>query len=123
MMEGKDNSLSEDDEVVLEDALLDITADLLTTTEGEDFLDRLFALDAGQWMTTAELCPNDSSIHQRLLAAEQLGGGRLDVTWLAYPVSQYGMGYCLIIFYFEALHWSTTPIYNRSLFLRKRDNS
>lgn len=41
------------------------------------------------------------------------------VTWLDHPKAAYGEGYCIIIFFVEALHWKNVALYNKRLFLSK----
>lgn len=102
----------------LEESLADITADLVELKENSPFLERLFAVRAGQWLDAAVLCSQLIDITDRLEGLSESFEGALHVTWLAYPESVYGDGYCLIIFFVEALHWSNIAVYNRRHFLQ-----
>lgn len=104
----------------VEESLADITADLVELKENNLFLERLFAAPAGQWLQVAALCSKLTHISIGLEELSESFEGTLHTTWLAYPESVYGDGYCLIVFFVEALHWSNVAIYNRRHFLRTR---
>ena len=103
----------EDAHISLKDELSDIYADLLT--DSRTFLERLFSSEPGQWLPLTSI----SELHlQRIQEINEQFGGAVDVTWLDYPNSASGKGFCTIIFFLEPLLWSYIAIYNRQLFLK-----
>jgi hypothetical protein len=93
-----------------ENQLSDITADLVELEENGVFLERLFSLEAGQWVDAASLCNG---------VTQKLQDGVVQVTWLDYPNAAHGKGYCIIIFFAEEYHWSNVALYNKKWFLQK----
>lgn len=106
-------------EMELEDKLSSITADLVEFESNSQFLERLFSEEAGKWIEIEPLCNGLKEIESQLEELRESVEGTLQVTWLDYPNAAYGEGYCIIIFFVEALHWSNLALYNKQLFLRK----
>ena len=100
-----------------EDQLADVTAGLITLEENEIFLERLFYSRAGEWLDVESLCIGLTRIEGQLKSLLDSLEGTLHVTWLEYPHSAYGEGYCVIVFFLESLHWSNVALYNRQRFL------
>lgn len=98
----------------MEDELSDLAADLLSDTRYEAALMQLFSQKAGVWVFATSLLGDE----RRLQAVEELAGGPLRVTWMDYPGSDYGAGYCTVAFFVEASLWSSIGVYNRGRLLR-----
>lgn len=103
----------------IEEQLADITADLVEREENSLFLERLFSQKAGTWAAAAVLCDDLVPIKTQIEQLQKQGTETLQVTWLDYPRSAYGKGYCVIIFFSADLHWSSVAIYNQRWFLQK----
>lgn len=103
----------------IEDQLADITADLVEREENRLFLERIFAQKAGVWEATAVLCNNLAPMKTHIEQLQKHLAGTLQATWLDYPRSGHGEGYCVIIFFLEELHWSSVALYNKQWFLQK----
>jgi hypothetical protein len=105
-------------QMTLEDDLTDITADLVQLEENSPFLERLFSLQAGVWEDAAVLCHDLGHRKDQIEQLQKQLPGKLQVTWIEYPKSAYGSGYCVIIFFAEELHWSNVALYNKAWFSR-----
>jgi len=106
-------------QVNIEDQLADITADLVERDENSLFLERIFSQKAGVWEATAALCNHLVHIKTQIEQLQKQLAGTLQATWLDYPHSGHGEGYCIIIFFLEELHWSSVALYNKQWFLQK----
>jgi hypothetical protein len=103
----------EDAHISLEDELSDICADLVSYDS--TLLDRLFSSKSGLWLDVASSC----ELHlERIKEINQQVGGAVDITWLDYPNSTSGKGFCTVIFFLEPLLWNYIAIYNRLLFVK-----
>lgn len=96
------------EEMELEDKLSDFTAELVASKNNSLFLERLFATDAGQWLDVDFLSDRLEQITSQLQELRNLCEGNLKVTWLEHPTAD--SGYCLILFYMEALHWNNLAL-------------
>jgi hypothetical protein len=103
----------------VEERLADLTADLVEYEENSVFLKRLFSLKAGVWEDVTALCRDIGHLEDHIAQLQQSAKDRLRATWLAYPASTHGKGYCLIIFFAEELHWSNIALFNKQWFSRK----
>ena len=103
----------------VEERLADLTADLVEYEENSIFLERLFSLKAGVWEDVTALCRDIVHLEEHMAQLQRSSKGRLQVTWLDYPASTQGKGYCLIVFFVEELHWSNVALYNKQWFSRK----
>jgi hypothetical protein len=103
----------------VEERLADLTADLVECEENSVFLERLFSLKAGGWEDVTALCRDIVHLEDHMAQLQRSSKGRLRATWLNYPASTHGKGYCLIIFFAEELHWSNVALYNKQWFFRK----
>ena len=103
----------------VEERLADLTADLVECEENSVFLERLFSLMAGVWADVTDLCRDIVHLEDDMAQLQQSSKGRLRATWLDYPASTHGKGYCLIIFFTEELHWSNIALYNKQWFSQK----
>ena len=103
----------------VEEKLADLTADLVEYEAHSVFLERLFALKAGVWEDVTVLCRHVVHLEDHMAQLQQSSTGRLHATWLNYPVSTHGKGYCLILFFAEELHWSNAVLYNKQWFSQK----
>ena len=103
----------------VEERLADLTADLVEYEENSVFLERLFSLKAGVWEDATTLCRDLVHLEDHMAQLQRSFKGRLRATWLDYPASTHGKGYCLIIFFAEELHWSNVALYNKQWFSRK----
>ena len=106
-------------QVNIEDQLADITADLVEQDDNSPFLERIFSQQAGVWEATAVLCSDLAHIKTQIEQLQKQLAGTLQATWLDYPNSGHGAGYCVIIFFLEELHWSSVALYNKQWFLQK----
>lgn len=102
--------------ITLEDQLSCLTADLLELKTNQQFLEELFKVASGQWRDVGSLCTNLDQIISELELIYHNCEDKLQVTWLDYPQSVLGVGYCLITFYLESLHWSQVSLYNKKYF-------
>ncbi len=108
----------------IESRLTDIAADMLTESHG--FLERLLLSKEGKWLTASILCKgldflssiSENKAEKELELLENEAEGVLLVTWLSYPETAYGEGYCIIIFFVESIHWSTIAVFNKDVFLQ-----
>lgn len=113
-------SLEEIDlDIDIEDRLSCLTADLVEFESNSLFLQRLFSIDAGKWVEVGPLCSDLRQVEVQLRELREVLEGELRVTWLEYPDAANGAGYCLILFFVEALHWNNLALYNKQLFMRK----
>ena len=96
-----------------------MTADLVEQNDNSPFLERILAQQAGVWEATAVLCSNLAPIKTHIEQLQKHMAGTLQATWLDYPNSEHGAGYCVILFFLEELHWSSVALYNRQRFLQK----
>lgn len=103
----------------IEDKLADLTADLVECEANHAFLERLFAVAPGVWTDVAVLCHDITPIKDHMTPLQTSSVGPLHATWTDYPPSTHGKGYCLIIFFAEAWHWSSVALYNKQWFLNK----
>ena len=105
--------------MTIEDQMADITADLVELEAYQPFLERLFSLQAGVWTTASLLCKDLLHIQEQMKHLEKKIADRLMISWLDYPVSTHGEGYCLIIFFVESLPWSQVALFNKQWFLQR----
>jgi hypothetical protein len=103
----------------IEESLADLTADLIGCKANSAFLERLFSLKAGVWADVTDLCRDIVHLEDHIAQLQRSSKGRLRATWLNYPISTHGKGYCLIIFFMEELHWSNVALYNKQWFSQK----
>ena|GEM_PF-1015601 len=103
----------------VEERLEELTADLVESEENSVFLERLFSLKAGVWEDVTALCRDIVHLEDDMAQLQQSSKDGLRATWLNYPASTHGKGYCLIIFFIEELHWSNVALYNKQWFSRK----
>ena len=103
----------------VEERLADLTADLVECEENSVFLERLFSLKAGVWEDVTALCRDIEHLKDHMAQLQRSSKCRFRATWLDYPASTHGKGYCLIIFFAEELHWSNVALYNKQWFSRK----
>lgn len=107
----KNLNLQED--IELEDQLSCLTADLVEYKSNQQFIKNLFAIEAGKWTNIDTLCKGMTNIKTELELIKNSCDGLLQVTWLDYPMTTMGEGYCVIIFYLESLHWDNVALYNK----------
>jgi hypothetical protein len=103
----------------VEERLADLTADLVEYEENSVFLKRLFSLKAGVWEDVTALCRDIGHLEDHIAQLQRSAKDRLRATWLAYPASTHGKGYCLIVFFVEELHWSNVALFNKQWFYRQ----
>ncbi|WP_107666623.1 hypothetical protein [Cyanothece sp. BG0011] len=112
-----DRNIEKQEEMDLEDQLSCLTADLIEYKKNKMFLNNLFNVESGQWTDINTLCQGINHLQNQLELIEKSCDEQLTVTWLDYPLSTMGEGYCLIIFYLESLHWDNIALYNRKDFI------
>src|SRR5919202_1968937 len=115
----EDMNIEESIEMELEDKLSCLTADLVEFESNSPFIERLFSEEASKWIEIQSLCSGLKEIESQLEELKESFEGTLRVTGLEYHDAAVGKGYCLIIFFVEALHWSNLALYNKQLFLKK----
>jgi hypothetical protein len=103
----------------IEEQIAEITTDLVELEACHPFLERLFSLQAGVWETALLLCKDLLHIQKQIKHLENKISDRLMISWLDYPISTHGAGYCLIIFFVESLHWSQIALFNKQWFLQR----
>jgi len=86
-----------------EERFEELTADLVESEENSVFLERLFSLKAGAWEDVTALCRDIVQLEDDMAQLQRSSKGGLRATWLNYPASTHGKGYCLIIFFVEEL--------------------
>lgn len=74
------------------DELSDLTADLVELARHEPLLRRLFAFDAGIWVTLQALIADDDDLLAELRALEAAAEGELRVMWSPFPDGVNGSG-------------------------------
>lgn len=105
--------------MTLEDELSDITADLVSLKENALFLERLFSTDSGSWQDLISLCLDLTSIEKRLSSSKDIIDAVVKVTWIDYPVSFHGEGYCILIFFSEPEKWDNIALFNKGHFEKR----
>ncbi len=110
-------NLEQQEEMDLEDQLSCLTADLIEYKRNKNFLKNLFKIESGKWADINILCQGMNHLQNQLELIENYCDEQLQVTWLDYPLSTMGEGYCLIIFYLECLHWDNVALYNKKDFI------
>ncbi|MFB2968059.1 hypothetical protein ACE1CD_03725 [Aerosakkonema sp. BLCC-F183] len=109
-------NLEESLEIDLEDRLSDLTADLVALESNSAFLARLFSLESGKWVDLEPLCSELNEIRSEIAELKKSFQGTIRVTWLDYPDAE---GFCTIVFFVAALHWSNLALYNQQLFFKR----
>lgn len=107
-------------EMEREERLADLAADLVSIQQNELMLERLFEAQPGQWVDIDSLVGGLPPVAHQLDEMAELADGTIRVTWLDYPQSLNGPGYCLILFFLEELLWSHVAVYNKGRFQQKR---
>jgi len=100
----------------IEDTLAEITTDLVAVQEATPFLKALFTTPAGAWTTLDEYYADLPQLQTSMRQLPHDVSEALQVSWLDYPPSVYGSGYCVIIFFLEALPWHNVVLYNKQWF-------
>jgi hypothetical protein len=108
-------SSTEPEIVDLEDELADFTGDVLALKTYEPSLARLFKTPAGMWSDLATLLERDQQAVEAISTLQSDCQGTLRVTWLDHPDLE--LGYCLVLFYMDALGWNSLALYNRGRFV------
>ena len=103
----------------VEERFEDLTADLVECEENSAFLERLFSLKTGVWEDVTVLWHGIVHLEDHMVQLQRSFKNRLQTTWLDYPTSTHGKGYCLIIFFVDEPHWSNIALYNKQWFSRK----
>ncbi|MEB3232496.1 MAG: hypothetical protein VKJ64_15915 [Leptolyngbyaceae bacterium] len=106
------SSQDESEVIDLEDELVDFTADLLSLRQSESVLSRLFHQPTGTWTDLRSLLDADDCHLEMLETLQKDCDGVLRVTWLNHP--ELDQGYCLILFYLDALNWNQLALYNKA---------
>ncbi|XWK86584.1 MAG: hypothetical protein U7127_20560 [Phormidium sp.] len=114
--------LAEDLELEVEDILSNITSDLVADRSNSPFLERLFSIDAGKWVELEPLCQELKQIEKQFAELKTEFNATIKVTWLDYPVSACGEGFCTILFFVESLHWSNLALYNQNHLMKYIDD-
>lgn len=103
---------SEPEIIELEEALVDLTADLLSLQAYEDVLKDLFNKPAGIWSDLTDFLVKDQPVAQEMVSLQSDCNGTVRVTWLEHP--ELAQGYCLVLFYMGALGWNNLALYNKA---------
>ena len=96
----------------LEDEIADFTGDLLALEVYESSLKRLFENDAGTWLKLTDLLEQNQQAVKTIVALESDCQGALQATWIDHPNLE--SGYCLVLFYVDALEWNNLAVYNKA---------
>jgi hypothetical protein len=96
------------------DTLGDVVGDLLTEQANLPFVQRLLSLSPATWSSVYSLASRLPDVRSRLHELGYAGENSVQVCWLDYPLSLYGPGYCLVVFYLEDEHWSSVALYNKA---------
>ena len=99
--------------MIEDDLLADLSADLLASRSNLPFVERLLSSPPGTWARVATLLDGLLEPSQRLAALPEVA--ELQATWLDYPQSANGAGYCVVVFFLEDPLWSSAALYNRAL--------
>jgi hypothetical protein len=87
----------------VEDKLSSLTADLVSRKDYEWWIRDLFTNPPGRWIDVfGSLASSQEDLEDMTCYA----------AWLSFPMSSYGDGYRLIIFFSEQPHWSNVALYN-----------
>ena len=103
-----------EDELTLADRLGNMIANFVGDPEYEFLLRTLFDETPGRWVDLFSLCKGAGELNRQLMEVRSEVEDHLVVTWLDYGNSDYGAGYCPIIFFSEAIMWSFVAIYNQA---------
>jgi len=106
------SSQDESEVIDLEDELVDFTADLLSLRQSESVLGRLFHQPMGTWIDLLSLLDTNNCNLEMLETLQKDCDGVLRGTWLNHP--ELDQGYCLILFYMDALNWNQLALYNKA---------
>ncbi len=102
-----------------QEVLSNITADIVSERVYSDFLSQLFACAVGNWRRVDQLSVDVADLPQRLDDIDPDVLNSFRVSWLDFPNSLHGEGFCLIVFYAESIFWNNAILFNRQLFLKK----
>lgn len=105
-------SAAEPEMLEIEDELADFTADLLALEENELILKHLFEYPLGCWSDLGSALSGYAEMAQALASLQSECGGTLRATWLEHP--DLDGGYCLVLFYVDALGWNNLALYNKA---------
>lgn len=100
------------DDLSLQERLGNIIAGFVGESQYEFLLKNLFDESPGRWIDFIALCNGSGKLEQQLTEVSSEIEEHLIVTWLDYSGSDYGTGFCTIIFFSEAIMWSSIAIYN-----------
>ncbi|MEZ4727306.1 MAG: hypothetical protein R3E79_09255 [Caldilineaceae bacterium] len=103
----------------VKDKLSNIVFSIVGDTSNEFMLRELFAKPMGEWLDLLSLCNRSHDIQSQLTDISEELEEHFIATWVDYSKSDYGEGYRAIIFFSEALAWSSIAIYNYELLMRK----
>jgi hypothetical protein len=102
-----------------QETLTEVTSALLKADRNALFVERLLALEAGQWEDPGVLCAGLPEA-ARLDAVREGFDGDLMVTWLDYPLSSCGPDCCTILFCSWELDWNHLVFFDKREFLTER---
>jgi hypothetical protein len=103
----------------LGDELANFTADLLSFSQNEPFLHKLFSAEAGHWVNVFSLCISLENLERTIEQLQKNLDGSLFATWLDYPDPVGNEDFCTIIFFAPDLMWSNTAVYHKQRFMRQ----
>lgn len=103
---------AEPDVIEIDDEFADLTADLLSLEVNEPIIERLFSRPVGRWSDLTDFLEVEHPTTQEVDALQSSCNGRLRVTWLEHPELE--KGYCLVLFYVDALGWNSLALYNKA---------
>lgn len=98
--------------LTVKDKLSNIVFSIVGETSNEFILQELFAKPMGEWLDLLPLCNRVQDIQSQLTDISEELEDHFIATWVDYSKSDYGEGYRVIIFFSEALAWSSIAIYN-----------
>lgn len=98
--------------LTVKDKLSNIVFSIVGETSNEVILQELFAKPMGEWLDLLPLCNRAQDIQSQLTDISEELEDHFIATWVDYSKSDYGEGYRVIIFFSEALAWSSIAIYN-----------
>jgi hypothetical protein len=101
--------------VEIQDALSDVTSNLVSFKKTEPFVHHLFSHSSGAWIDVIQTCI-ELKLESQLEELYDISTISLLAVWLHFP-SDNGEGYRMILFFSEPLGWSNIAIYNAARLL------
>lgn len=104
----------------LSEQLADFTADLVSVSQYEPFLQELFTKEAGAWVDVIALYKALEYPMRTIRPVQAALDGSLFVAWLNHPEASGDEGYCTVLFFAPESVWSNAMVYHKQRLMDKR---